>query len=132
MNTDESEKKRPPLLEADLTEQILSAAFKVSNTLGAGFLEKVYENALVIELRRAGMKVEQQKPLQVRYEGAVVGEYQADVIVEKRVIVECKATSHLDPVGEAQLLNYLRATGIHVGLLLNFGRPKLQHRRLVL
>ncbi|MFQ5696249.1 MAG: GxxExxY protein [Terriglobia bacterium] len=131
MNTDRETKGRIGLLEEGLTEKILQAAFKVQNTLGCGFLEKVYENALVVELRRQGIAVEQQKSVHVRYDGAVVGEYQADLIVEGRVIVECKAIARFDPVHEAQLLNYLKATGIRVGLLLNFARPKLQYRRLV-
>lgn len=86
---------------------------------------------MVIELERIGLGVEQQKSVQVCYEGARVGDYQADLVVSNRVIVECKAVSALDPIHEAQLLNYLKATGVRVGLLLNFGRPKLQYRRLV-
>jgi GxxExxY protein len=119
------------LLERGLTDQILSACFKVHNTLGAGFLEKVYENGLVIELRKSGLAVEQQKPIPVFYEGIVVGDYAADLVVESRVLLELKAATALDGVFEAQLLNYLRATGIRVGLLINFGQPRLQYRRLV-
>lgn len=132
MDTDSSETEAALLLEADLTEKILGAAFKVQNTLGSGFLEKVYENAMVVELGRMGIPVKQQKSFRVRYDGAVVGDYQADLVVDGRVIVECKAASQLDPIHDAQLLNYLKATGLRVGLLLNFGRPKLQYRRLVL
>jgi GxxExxY protein len=117
--------------EQELTEKILAAAFKLQNTLGCGFLEKVYENALVVELSRQGLGLQQQKALQIKYEGAIVGEYLADLAVEDRVIVECKAVAQLDPIHEAQLLNYLKATGIRIGLLLNFGRPKLQYRRFV-
>ena len=102
------------------------------NTLGAGFLEKVYENALSIELRRCGLVVESQKAFPVRYEGTVVGDYQADLVVSAKVVVECKAVTALDPVHEAQLLNYLKAGGLHICLLINFGRSKLQYRRLVL
>ncbi|MGH9779451.1 MAG: GxxExxY protein [Candidatus Acidiferrales bacterium] len=131
MHTDREYAPKGKLLEEDLTEQVLAAAFKVHNTLGCGFLEKVYENAMVVELSRAGIAVEQQKTIQVKYDGVIVGDYQADLIVEGRVLLECKAVSQLDPVHEAQLLNYLRATGIRVGLLLNFGRTKLHHRRLV-
>jgi GxxExxY protein len=119
------------LIEGDLTEKILAAAFKVQNTLGAGFLEKVYENSLALELRKAGCLVEAQKPYPVRYEGAVVGDYLADLVVNAKVIVQCKAVSVLDPIHEAQLMNYLKASGIKVGLLMNFGRPKLQYRRLI-
>ncbi len=125
------ESNRAPLLEEELTEKILGAAFKVQNTLGCGFLEKVYENAMVVELSRAGISVEQQKPMQVRYQGAIVGEYQADLVVDGRVIVELKAASKLDSIHEAQLLNYLKATRVRVGLLFNFGCPKLQYRRFV-
>ncbi|MFQ5778472.1 MAG: GxxExxY protein [Terriglobia bacterium] len=129
MHTDKKKGLQWP--EQDLTEKILGSAFKVQNVLGCGFLEKVYENALVVELSRQGVPLEQQKLLQVRYVGVVVGDYTADLVVDKRVIVECKAVSQLDVVHEAQLLNYLKATGIRVGLLLNFGRPKLQYRRFV-
>ncbi len=131
MNTDRVSAEPAAYPEADLSERILGAAFKVHNTLGAGFLEKVYENALVHELRKDGIAVEQQRAIQVKYDGILVGVYQADLIVDGRVLVECKAVSSFDPVHEAQLLNYMRATGIRVGLLLNFGRPKLQYRRLV-
>lgn len=132
MDTDKNQKaQKPILLEEELTEKILGAAFKVQNTLGSGFLEKVYENAIVVELRRVGIGLEQQKPLQVKYDGTIVGEYLADLVVEGRVVVEIKAVSQLDPVHEAQLLNYLKATGIRVGLLLNFGQPKLKYRRRV-
>jgi GxxExxY protein len=131
MNTDQQPITGSQLIEGDLTERVLGASFKVLNTLGAGFLEKVYENALSVELRRSGLSVENQKVIRVSYEGTVVGEYQADLVVNGKVIVECKAASNLDPVHEAQLINYLKASGIHVGLLINFGRPKLQYRRLV-
>ncbi len=125
------ESNRASLLEKELTEKILGAAFKVQNTLGSGFLEKVYENAMVVELSRMGVPVEQQKPLQVRYEGTLVGDYQADLVVDGRVIVEPKAASKLDSIHEAQLLNYLKATRVRVGLLFNFGCPRLQYRRFV-
>ena len=117
--------------EQALTEKILEAAFAVHNTLGAGFLEKVYANALARELRDKGLSCEQEAPLKVRYKDAVVGDYSADVIVERRVLLELKACSALDPVHEAQIMNYLRASNLRVGLLLNFGRPKLQYRRFV-
>lgn len=95
------------------------------------FLEKVYENALALELSKSGLFVERQKKFPVRYEGTAVGDYQADLVVARKVIVECKATSNLDPAHEAQLINYLKASGLRVGLLLNFGRAKLQYRRMV-
>ena len=129
MNTDKA--KSADLLEKELTGKILGAAFNVHNTLGCGFLEKIYENALVIEMRKGAIPLTQQAAIKVRYESVVVGDYQADLVVDGRVVVELKAVSQLDSVHEAQLLNYLKATGIRVGLLLNFGRPKLQYRRLV-
>jgi GxxExxY protein len=131
MNTDSQISPPSILVEGELTERILAAAFKVQNTLGAGFLEKVYENSLAVELRRNGLLVEVQKAYPVRYEGTVVGDYSADLVINGKVIVECKAVTALDPVHEAQLMNYLKASGIRVGLLMNFGRPKLQYRRLV-
>jgi GxxExxY protein len=131
MNTDSKPHSSSILLEGELTEKILGAAFKVQNTLGAGFLEKVYENALSIELRKYGLSVESQKAFPVRYEGTVVGDYQADLVVSAKVVIECKAVNNLDPVHEAQLMNYLKASGLRVGLLINFARPKLQYRRLV-
>ena len=131
MYTNKPNPKNTLLLEEELTEKILGAAFKVQTVLGCGFLEKVYENAMTVDLRRMGIPVEHQKPLQVRYDGVIGGDYQADLVVGNRVILEFKAASQLDPVHEAQLLNYLKATGIRVGLLLNFGRPKLQYRRFV-
>ena len=117
------------LKHADITDKILKAFFtKVYRRLGYGFLEKVYVKALVIELRRMGLKVEEQVRILVFYDGIVVGEYYADLVVEDVVIVECKATQRLDDGDEAQLLNYLRATPYEVGLLLNFG-PKPDFRR---
>jgi GxxExxY protein len=131
MDTDSKPISSSILLEGELTEKILGAAFKVQNTLGAGFLEKVYENALSIELRKLGLAVESQKAFPVRYEGTVVGDYQADLVVAAKVVVECKAVNNLDTVHEAQLMNYLKASGLRVGLLINFARSKLQYRRLV-
>lgn len=112
------------LKHKDLTEKILQAFFKkVYARLGYGFLEKVYENAMVIELKRMGLQVEQHHRILVYYEGEIVGEYFADLLVEGKVIVELKATQGIIEDHEAQLLNYLRATPYEVGLLLNFG-PK--------
>ena len=115
---------------ADLTEKIIGAAYAVYNALGYGFLEKVYENALCIELRKAGLRVQQQYAVQVRYKGELVGDYVADLLVEDKVIVEAKALSALQAVHEVQLVNYLKATGIEVGLLINFGR-EIEIRRKV-
>lgn len=132
MDSEQSANTASILIEGELTQQILSAAFTVQNTLGAGFLEKVYENALAIELRKRGLAVETQKAFPVRYEGAIVGDYQADMVVSGKVVVECKTVANLDAVHEAQLINYLKTSGIEVGLLVNFARPKLQYRRFVL
>lgn len=116
----------------DITEKTLQSAFAVSNKLGCGFLEKVYEKALVIELGKQGLKVSQQVPVRVLYDGETVGDYIADLVVENTVLVEVKATIDNHPVYVAQTLNYLKATGLPVALLLNFGQPKLMYRRLVL
>jgi GxxExxY protein len=110
-----------------LTKQIIGLAYKVHNTLGVGFLEKVYENALKIELEKAGLAVKQQEPINVYYEGQMVGEYYADLWVDNRVIIELKAVRTLDKVHEVQLVNYLSATRVNTGLLLNFG-PSVQVR----
>lgn len=103
----------------DLTDKIIKAFYKVYNSLGYGFLEKVYEN---VELEQMGLEVEQQKPIEVFYNGSAVGEYYADLIVEGLVILELESSEALDAAHEAQLLNYLKATQIEVGLLLNFGQ----------
>ena len=113
-----------------LTDAIIGAFYTVYNCLGRGFLEKVYENALAHELRQRGLSLTQQAPTRVCYDGAIVGEYYADLLVEDAVIVELKACETLSADHEAQFLNYLRATDIDVGLLLNFG-PKPQVRRKI-
>ena len=119
------------LTHADVTDKILHAFFKkVYPKLGYGFLEKVYEKALALELHRAGLKVEQQARIEVYYDGVILGEYYADLLVDSVVIVELKAIQRLGPEEEAQLLNYLRATLYEVGLLLNFG-PRPDFRRKV-
>lgn len=107
----------------ELSEKVIEAFYKIYNTLGYGFLEKVYENALMIELGSMGILAVAQSPLKVFYDGKTVGEYYADVLVENALIVEIKAAKNLISEHEAQLLNYLKATNIEVGLLLNFG-PK--------
>ena len=112
----------------DLTRVIIGCAYKVHNTLGPGFIEKVYENALKIELEEIGLKVKQQEPINVSYDGQVVGEYFADLWVDERVVIELKAAQLLVKRHEVQLVNYLTATGIDCGLLLNFG-PSVQVKR---
>ena len=105
----------------DLTKQIIGIFYDVYNVLGYGFLEKVYENALAIRLRKAGFTVAQQQPITVYFDGQVVGEYFADLVVNDLVILELKAVKELTEAHEAQLVNYLKATPYEVGLLLNFG-----------
>lgn len=118
------------MLHEELTGKILEASFEVIRELGGGFLEGVYQNALLIALRQKGIKADARVPLSVRFRGEVVGEYFADLFVDSKVIVELKAVKALAPEHQAQLINYLKATGIEVGLLINFGRPKLEYRRL--
>ena len=114
-----------------LSEKIIGAAYKVSNALGAGFLEKVYENALALELRNEKIKVEQQKSIKVYYESVVVGDYFADLIINETVIVELKTAKHIDNIHLAQTLNYLKATGLKLGLIINFGNPRVEIKRVV-
>jgi GxxExxY protein len=109
-----------------VTEKIIGSSFKVLNTLGTGFLEKVYENALAHEFRKRGLDVAQQQPVQVHYDDEVVGDYLADLLVEGHIIIELKATREHHDVYTAQCLNYLMATGFPVCLLLNFGKPQLE------
>jgi len=115
----------------DITYAINGAVFEVNRVLGHGFLEKVYENALMVELKRRGLKVESQVPVKVFFKGETVGEYLADILVEKQVLVELKTVERFDKVHEAQLLNYLKASGIRVGLLINFKHPKAEIKRMV-
>ena len=113
----------------DISFKIIGAAHKVSNALGVGFLEKVYENALCWEVRKDGLQVRQQAPVAVMYDGRVVGDYIPDLVVEDRIVVEIKATEAVDRIYRAQCINYLRATGLSLCLLLNFGRARLQVAR---
>jgi GxxExxY protein len=113
-----------------LTEEIIKIFYKVYNTLGYGFLEKVYEKAMMIELRKRNIPAVSQAPIEVIYEDEIVGEYFADILVDDKVIVEIKTSKNLIPDNEAQLLNYLKATDKEVGLLLNFG-PKPEIKRKV-
>ena len=114
----------------EITEQIIKAFYKVYNTLGYGFLEKVYENAMYIELTEMGFKVDRQKRVQVYYKGQIAGDYSSDLTVEDVVICELKTNESLNEDNENQLLNYLKATTIEVGLLLNFGRKPEVRRKL--
>lgn len=118
---------RQVLKHKDITEKIISAFYTVYNELGRGFLESVYENALIIELELRNLLVEKQKKIDVHYKGSLVGEFRHDIIVNNAIIIELKAISSLRPEHEAQSLNYLKATEIEVGLLLNFGeKPKFK------
>jgi GxxExxY protein len=114
-----------------LTYEIRGAIFEVNKVLGHGFLEKVYENALIVELKIRGLKAENQAPIDVQYKGEVVGEYFADIVVEDQVILELKSIDSLQKIHEAQILNYLKATGYKIGLLVNFTHPKAEIKRLV-
>lgn len=119
------------LLHREVTEKIIGAAFEVHQQLGYGFLERVYQRALQVELLHCGCSAEIEKRIQVLYKGIVVGDYDADLIVDNCVVVEIKVSPDYDKRDEAQLLNELKATGQKVGLLLNFGRTKVVHKRLV-
>jgi len=118
------------LLYDQLTGKILEACFEVINELGAGFLESVYQRALLIALRQKGIETQAEVPLPVMFRGESVGDFVADIVVEGKVVVELKAVRALAPEHQAQVINYLKASGIEVGLLVNFGSPKLEYRRL--
>ncbi len=115
-----------------ITQLVIGSAFQVSNTLGVGFLEKVYENALVHEIRKKGLKAEQQYPIHVFYDQVLVGDYFADILVENQLMVELKVVRALELIHHAQCINYLRATGIKLCLLINFGQPKVAVKRVAL
>lgn len=119
------------LIHKEITHEILSSAFEVSNQLGVGFLEKVYENALKVELEQRGLRVETQKRIVISYKGEVVGTYMIDLLVEGKVIIEVKNAENIIPNYKAQLMNYLKATGIKVGLIINFGKTKVQFERII-
>jgi len=118
------------MLHEEITSTIIAAYYDVYNTLGYGFLEKVYENALILELQKRGLTAEQQLPIKVYYEGQVVGEYFADQLVNKLIILELKAAEQIIKAHEAQLTNYLKSTDLEVGLILNFG-PKAEFKRKI-
>jgi GxxExxY protein len=118
------------MLHEDITKKIIKAFYKVYNTLGYGFLEKVYENAMMIELRKMGIQAAQQQNIKVYYENEEISDYFADIFVENAVIVELKAAKVISEEHEAQLTNYLKATSIEVGLLLNFGKQPEFKRKI--
>jgi len=115
-----------------ITEKIIGSAYKVGNALGCGFLEKVYENALAYEIRKYGLEVKQQESIKVFYDGVEVGFYEADLWVENKVLIELKAVKNLDDVHKAQCLNYLKATAVKICLLINFGNPRVEIKRIAL
>ncbi len=119
------------LKHSEITEKIIGASYKVHNTLGYGFLEKVDQNLLSIELRSLDVEVDVEKPIKVLYNGEIVGNYVADIVVGGKVIVEIKAVKELSDIHEVQLVNYLKATGIEVGLLINFGTSVQVKRRVM-
>ena len=122
--------KEPDIITADqLITEIIECAKRIRRQLGPGFLEKVYKNAMVVELRKLKLKFETEKLIQVLYDGIVVGEYRTDIIVEGKLILELKATQDLSIANEVQLVNYLTSTQIDDGLLINFGADKLQFKR---
>jgi GxxExxY protein len=113
----------------EITREVIGCAFEVINELGAGFLESVYEKALLLALRQKGLKAICQHPVMVIFRGEIVGDFYADIFVEDKVIVELKVVKTIAPEHQAQVINYLVATGIEVGLLINFGNPKLEYKR---
>jgi len=119
------------IIHKELAYEIMGAAFEVHNTLGAGSFGKVYENALMIALRKRGMKCQQQAPIQVTYEGEVVGEYFADILVNDSVILELKTVDAIADIHRAQAINYLKATGLRLAIIINFAKPKLEYERIV-
>lgn len=118
-------------LYEDLTFRIIGIAMKVHNDLGSGFLEKVYENAMMVHFEKEKIKAEQQKEIKINYLGKEIGNYIADIFIEEKVIVELKTVENLTDVHTAQLLNYSKATGIRVGLLINFKNEKLEYKRYI-
>ena len=122
--------KEMKMKHKELTSKISECAYKVHNTLGFGFLEAVYQNALLIELIKAGLRAEKEKKIQVYYDTQLVGDYLGDIIVEDKVILELKSVKELHPAHSAQLINYLKATGIEIGLLINFGESVAVKRKV--
>ncbi len=117
------------MLHEEITKMIIGCAFEVINELGAGFLESVYEKAMIIALTQKGLSVSSQHPVKVMFREKCVGDFYADIFVEEKVIIELKAVKAITPEHQAQLINYLNATGIEVGLLINFGHPRLEYKR---
>ena len=129
MNMDKQDGQDSGLKHEQITKNVIGCAFEVINELGAGFLESVYEKALLLALQQKGLSVISQHPVKVLFRGECVGDFYADILVEDKVIVELKAVKAIAPEHQAQTINYLNATGIEVGLLINFGNPKLEYKR---
>ncbi|HMN61882.1 MAG TPA: GxxExxY protein [Anaerolinea sp.] len=115
-----------------ISKMVIGSAFQVSNILGIGFLEKVYENALAHEIRKNGLRADQQSPIPVFYDGILVGDYVADLLVENRLLVELKVVKSIELIHHAQCINYLKATGLELCLLLNFGKTRVEVKRIAL
>ncbi|OHB79754.1 MAG: GxxExxY protein [Planctomycetes bacterium RBG_16_55_9] len=120
------------IIHKDLSYKIIELALEVHNELGCGFLEKVYENALMMLLERENILAKQQAQADVYFQGKVIGQYFADILVDNKIILELKTVNAITDVHKAQVLNYLRATGLKLGLILNFAKPRLEYKRLVL
>lgn len=126
MNTNQHE-----LIHKELSYKIMNSVMDVHNKLGAGFLEKVYENAIVVKLKKDGIKVTQQAPFKVHFEEEIIGEYYADILVEDKIILEVKCVDKIIDIHRAQVINYLKATGMKLGIIVNFAKPKLEYERIV-
>ena len=132
MNTDETQiKPSKDFSLQPITEQLIGAAFEVHNVLGYGFLERVYQRAIQVELQLRGVKVELEPKIQVEFKGVIVGDYAADLLVADKILVELKTDAEYQPLHEAQLVNELHGTGIRVGYLVNFGRERVEYKRMV-
>lgn len=123
--------KSNKILHKELSYKIIGLAMEVYNKLGYGFLEKVYENALMILFQREGIQAEQQVPIKVYFERKIIGDYVADILVENKIILELKSVENIIDLHRAQVLNYLTATGFHLAIILNFGKEKLEFERFV-
>jgi GxxExxY protein len=124
--------KMKELIYKELTEKIIRAAFKVHNILGSGYLETIYQNAMIIELQNSGLSCATEKTVEIFYCGNKIGGHRLDLVIDNKVIVELKAVSDLHPTYKAQIISYLKATGLKVALLINFGKEKVEYKRFVL
>jgi GxxExxY protein len=131
LNMDIQDAQDKELKYEQITKTVIGCAFEVINELGAGFLESVYQNAMLLALRQMGISVTPQRPISVMFRGESVGDFYADLFVEEKIIVELKAVKAIAPEHQAQIINYLNATGIEVGLLINFGNPRLEYKQKV-